>query len=210
MSFNSYGAKKDLVMAFPEFPPYAYFSNGKAKGKCVDLVKTKLGSKYNLIFKSFPWPRVISNLKSGEIDSIGCLSFSAKRKSFSIYSDPIFKINILALKKRGNLVKINTIEDLKKYEGVVVRGDKASEYFSSNSLHQVSSVKSFLQFIILGRATVGILPEEVYNEGLASFSNLEQSQLNSRVLFREDIYLVISKKSIFKNDIKEINNLLNR
>jgi ABC-type amino acid transport substrate-binding protein len=197
-------------MSFPEFPPYASFEDGVAKGKCVEFVKNKLGKKYNLKFKSFPWTRAISSLKSGAIDSIGCLSFSEKRKAFAIFSDPIFKINVLVIKKRGNPLKVNSVSDLKKYEGVVVRGDSSAEYYFANRLHQVATVKSLLKFLLMERATVGVLPEEIFNENIIFFSNLQQSQLTTRTLYSEDVYMVISKKSHFKNEIKEINELLSR
>lgn len=207
---NIFSAKKTITMAFPEFAPYAHFTKGKASGICVDLVRKKIGGSYNLKFVSFPWSRAVSSLKNGEIDAVGCLGFTEERKNFSIYSDPLFSINILLLKKRGNVLKVNTVNDLKKYEGVVVRGDSSSRYFSSSNIHHVSSVKSLIKFILLDRAKLAVLPEEIYNEEMLEFTNHQKGQITTRIIEKQQIYLAISKKSKLKNEIKKINELLSR
>lgn len=118
-----------LVGSELDYPPYALVDeNGKAEGFSVDLIKAvarEVGLK--LEFLVGPWAEVKAKLETGEIDVLPLVAYSAEREKFFDFSRPHIISHAVAFIRKGNR-GIQSLDDLRGKEVIVMRSDSAHEY----------------------------------------------------------------------------------
>ena len=123
-----------------EYPPYNYTENGIVIGIAPDLMEemlkkldTKLTQKD---IKVYPWARgYLMALKEKNTVLFAMTKTSAREKLFKWVGPIIENHNILMAKKEKN-IKINSFEDINKYEVGVVRNDIAEQLLLSNGVYE--------------------------------------------------------------------------
>ncbi|OGR25534.1 MAG: hypothetical protein A2X79_01760 [Desulfuromonadaceae bacterium GWB2_53_15] len=90
----------------PEFKPIEYFDRrGSYQGVAADnlkLLEQKLGVKFSIV-KTRNWDEVLERFKKNEIDLLGAIVATPKRREFMRISEPLFKVP-------GAIIVRNTVE----------------------------------------------------------------------------------------------------
>ena len=68
------------------YPPYYYRQDGKLKGICIEIVN-QIASELNLeiVYKEFPWKRLLTSAKKGHVDAIMPLFKTTDRQKYLHY-----------------------------------------------------------------------------------------------------------------------------
>lgn len=81
-----------LVMSYEQWQPFYYSVDGQIVGLDIDIAREIFSQKnISLNFKPLPFWRSLPSLYSGEIDLVGSMGFTEKRKQHLFYSEPYFR-----------------------------------------------------------------------------------------------------------------------
>ena len=151
LSCNSLFAEK-LTLYTEEFPPFNFTQNEKSIGistQVVEAVMKKAGFEYTII--SLPWARAFKISQSKPNSFIFSISRRPKRENLFKWVGVIAPSthSVFALKNRTE-IKIDKIEDMKKYEIGTSIKDSREEYLISkgfilSSFQRVAGDTAYLQ-----------------------------------------------------------------
>lgn len=92
ISAQSFAQTTSLTMSYEQWQPFYYSSNGKIVGLDIDIAREILDQQnISLAFKQLPFWRSLPSLYSGEIDLVGSMGLTDKRKRYLFYSQPYFR-----------------------------------------------------------------------------------------------------------------------
>jgi len=98
------------------FQPFSYVENGKHKGFSVELLN-KISEISGLTFKvkNGRWSKTLDSFKEQEVDMISDISYTKKRESFSLFTNPYYKIPtyIFGLKNDKNYTDNSSLKGKK-------------------------------------------------------------------------------------------------
>lgn len=131
------GAENDLIVigGSSNFPPYEFIDkDGNPKGYNVEL--TRAVAKVmgmNIAVSLGPWSEIYNALEAEKIDVVQGMFYSEKRDQVFDFTPPhIFMSHVVFT--RGNSVKINSVEDIRGKEIIVMRDGSMHEYAIENQL----------------------------------------------------------------------------
>ncbi|NQT65858.1 MAG: transporter substrate-binding domain-containing protein, partial [FCB group bacterium] len=137
---NIYFTATDTIYAAsePDYPPFCIVNeSGEADGFSVDLFKqTASAMGLTVKFKVDNWNNIKKELAVGEIDALPMVGRSQEREKAYDFTFPYYTMNG-AIFVRAGTTKINTLQDLKNMEILVMKGDNAEEYALRESLSSV-------------------------------------------------------------------------
>ena len=194
--------KSELVIATSTgYPPYYYQTDGRISGICVDVidrVAETLGVK--IVYKQYPWKRMLLSAEKGEVDAIFPLFKTADREKYLDFGDLVlaFEEVIFFVNKNSPLNNRKKIDEVFNFPIGVVDGYSYGEYFDSK--------KDFKKVVTLGdyhlmtmfqhkRFEVGIgnryvVMHNSLQRGIENDISFLEPPLTS-----EPLYLAFSKKS---------------
>jgi len=157
-------AAKELVvgLADEDYPPFYFVKNGKLQGSSLEItqiVAKKLG--YKLIFRRYPWARVLENLKTGKIDLVVHLFKTAERATsvFYVGVPHIFETSGLFVPKGSPIQYTGNLELLKTYKFANIRGySHGKTYDSADYLNKnrVTSEVNLIRMLLAHRVDLGV------------------------------------------------------
>lgn len=109
-------ADDDLTLLTEDFPPLNYIQDGKVVGAAVDIVKAiqqKLND--NSPIKSVPWARGYHILNNNAGTMLFAIARSKEREGQFKWVGPIAKKKYALFAKAGAGIKLNKLEEAKKY-----------------------------------------------------------------------------------------------
>jgi len=120
-----------------EYSPYIISSNGELTGPYIDIVKkslNNLGYEYEIV--GLPWSRMVTAIKTGEIDMALPFFYKSEREEFLYYSKEAIgfsRIDFIGLKSKG-ISFTGDYNSLSDYKIGVVQ-----DYFYSSEFEQLVS-----------------------------------------------------------------------
>ena len=135
LTFTSYA--EELTIITENAPPNSFIENGKLTGRTVEIVQATLkeiGLAGHSI-KIYPWARGYLMLSNKKNIALFATTRSAQREDLFKWAGPIMdnKINLYKLKSRKD-IKVNLLEDIKKYMVGGAIGDVKSQYLEAKGI----------------------------------------------------------------------------
>lgn len=113
-----------LRVAYINYPPFNYPSDGEASGIAVDLVRevcARLGLEP--VFIQLPFARLLYEMRAGEVDCAANVYWSAERSKYLYYVPFSFIQEEMAVYvKKGSGLQVETVDDLVGHAVGAVRG----------------------------------------------------------------------------------------
>lgn len=127
-----------------QFPPYNMTSDGKAfahkaknvSGLCTDIVKQMIQHlPYKTQIKVRNWDYGISKVKQKVNHGLFCTVRSAEREDSFYWVGPLTNINWTLFAKTGSDIKLETLEDARKYRIGGYNGDVMTLFLQENNFN---------------------------------------------------------------------------
>lgn len=129
------GKNKIIVAGEIDYPPYSFLDQkGEPTGFQVELTQAIARTMgMDVEIRLGPWPEVRRALERGDIDVIPGMFYSEERAKIFDFSPP-FAIVSEAIFARKNSPSINSVEDLRGKELIVMRGEAMHDYILQHRL----------------------------------------------------------------------------
>jgi len=215
-----------FTIGIDTWPPFVYFENKKPKGIAIDIFK-KLGKElnYEIKFLKMPWQRSLLELKNGNIDAIGDLSYSKEREKFILYTKyPFYELQTRFYTLKGNKHIISEYSDLYKY--LILAGkdilyfpkfDKDKKIKKEEIISRITKTRTIpkeeimLKMLMHKRVSVIISSNAIMNDLIEKKGY--QNNIVKTNYAPDDIdklFIGISRKSPFIKDIDKINEAMKK
>jgi polar amino acid transport system substrate-binding protein len=188
------------------FPPFAYMRDGMLTGIDVDLVKEaakRIGMAVTI--KTYPWARVMANIKTGFLDGGFAAFKTAEREKYCLYTDILHFEEFYLFVRKGHEFPYSDIRDLYGKTIGIDRGVFVNEEFQQAvnegkiTLQEIDDMSMRnLIFLSIGRidAAIGDLRVMQY---YAKSLGLENTIVPLKPLgTKTGAYLILSKASSLK------------
>jgi polar amino acid transport system substrate-binding protein len=205
-----------ITVATEDNPPYSYSENGKVVGIATEIVEAVLSDlKNDSEIVMYPWARAYSMALTESNVLIFGMDRTPEREGLFKWVGLISssKTVFFSLSGRKDL-KLNHLDDAKKYLIGVIRKDSREQYLSSQGfvqLDNVTSDKQNLRMLMNGRIDLWITDElHGYYEIKKHGYKVEDFTAHMPLIFPEGIYLAFSKNTsdelveIFRESLKNI------
>lgn len=118
-----------LIASEPDYPPYCFIdANGNPDGFSVDLFKAAAeAAGLRVKIKIGIWNQIKTDLAEGRLDALPLVGRTPEREEIFDFTMPYLSLRG-AVFVRKNISDINSLEDLKDKEIVVMKGDNAEEF----------------------------------------------------------------------------------
>ena len=126
---------KIVIASEPNYPPYCIVDEeGNADGFSVDLFRAAaraagLETEINIGV----WSKIMEDLAEGRIDALPLVGRTPEREDLFDFTLPYMSLHGAVFVRRGT-TGINSLEDLKDKEIIVMRGDNAEEFVMRNNI----------------------------------------------------------------------------
>lgn len=195
--------------------PFAFTDeNSNAKrGLAYELI-TEIGQKLDIPIMiqvdSYPWKRVLAQLKKGDIDAVTGIFWTEKRAEEYVFSEPIVGVENVIFVKKGQEFEFNTFDDLiGKTAGNVLGGAFGGgfdEFLEDKlSITRVGSHHQYFNMLMLGR--IDYIPL-TYKSGIRIAKKLgieNDIAVLPKPLSKTAIRIAFSKASTCKNLLPKVN-----
>lgn len=208
---NTSKANEEIVIPTDSWPPFRIVTDNSYEGIDFDLLN-EIEKKTNLklIYKRYPWSRSLIYMKNGSVDLMSGLAKRAEREEYIQYTSPsYYTCSTVFYVQKGLGDTIKTYDDLKKYLiGYVSNSAYFAPFDSDTSLKKraVTTESQLIKMLAAGRLKVMIGTDCQVDYDIAKLGFNGQFE---KALYKPhnevNLYIGISKKSPFINDIEKIN-----
>lgn len=135
-----------LIASEPDYPPFCMIDDdGKAVGFAVDLFYVAAESAgMHVKAKVGVWNKIKHDLAEGEIDALPLVGRTSEREKYFDFTMPYLSLHGAVFVRESSNMDINSIEDLKSKEIVVMEGDNAEEFVRrENVSDKIFTVNTF-------------------------------------------------------------------
>ena len=201
----------EIIVGTDSWPPFRIHSDKSLDGLDFDLweeIERRLNIK--IIFRKYPWSRILHNLKSGELDAMSGLAKRKERELYMTYTTPsYFTCSTVFYMKKGEGHLVQKYEDLYKYPIAYVANSAYFNKFDNDSALNKHAIPSEIQLIkMLGKGRVKVIIgtdcQADYQIAKLGFSN-EFEKAMFKPDNNVDLYIAISKKSHFIKELNRVN-----
>lgn len=211
-------AQKTVTLATDPFPPF--HSPEKADyGFFAEIVKEAFAIEdYQLNIEFVPWSRAMELGKSGDYDGIlGALYSDDRTKSF-LYSNPVFKYNLVLYTRKELATSKEEFKKLNKLKFGKVKNyyyPVNEEDLKNYSIIETNSIENNLNALINKRIDFIVECENVIDDLLNNKFEKYTDKINKIEVFEQkDFYILFSKQmkdsekvsEDFNNGLKKIRN----
>lgn len=208
---NTAKAQEELIIATDSWPPFRIHKEDSYEGIDFDLwneVAKRLDVK--ITFKRYPWSRSLINMKNGTVDAMSGLAKREERALYIDYTTPsYYTCSTVFYTQKGLGETIQTYDDLKKHLiGYVSNSAYFQPFDSDTNLKKraVTTEAQLLKMLAAGRLKVMIGTDCQVDYDIAQLGLTHKFE---KAIFRPnndvDLYVGISKKSTYSQDISKIN-----
>jgi polar amino acid transport system substrate-binding protein len=189
------------------FPPFAYMRDGTLTGIDIDVVnEAARRMEMAVTIKTYPWARVMANVKTGFLDGGFAAFKTVEREQFCLYTDILHFEEFYLFARKGHEFPYSDVRDLYGKTIGIDRGVFVSEEFEEAVNEGKITVQEVddmtmrnITFLSIGRidAAIGELGVMLY---YAKSLGLEDTIVPLQPLGpKTGAYLVLSKASSLKN-----------
>lgn len=205
-----------IIIATHIEPPLVYIKDGVFAGPNVEVAKVLMdaaGKKATFIY--CPFARCLTMTKDGKADMMIAINKTMEREKYLDYLAQPFSSKITPVRfyvKQGSILKIDNYEDLQGLNIGVLRGATYFPRFDNdNQLNKVdiTTHKQLIEMLLKNRIDTFLgrelsiksrVDEDVYNTELVVTPYIYNKT--------NDSYIVVSKKSAAKIDVKQLSKIL--
>jgi polar amino acid transport system substrate-binding protein len=198
------------------WPPFRMIENKTYSGIDFDVwreVAKRLNLKLNFI--EFPWPRSLLNMKEGCVDGMSGLAKRPEREEYMYYTNPTYyTCTTVFYVLKGNSSLIQKYEDLYKYQiGFVIDSAYFDKFDKDLKIRKHSLVKEIQLFKMLEYkrfdAFIGTDCQAEYEITQEGYKDVFE-KANYKPGNDVHLYIAISKKSIFANELPKFNETIRK
>jgi len=205
------------------FQPFSYVENGKHKGFSVELLN-KVSEISGLTFKvkNARWSKTLDSFKEQEVDMISDISYTKKRESFSLFTNPYYKIPtyIFGLKNDKNYTdnsslkgkKVGITKNIFYKDELVKLGIKIVEFSTSEDKAKAlvtGQIDYFLSSYSTG--TKAIKTQSLVDvKAIDEYIDIKKEDLRFAVNKNKPLLRSVLKKSLKQIENKYFSNLANK
>ncbi|MFQ2311817.1 substrate-binding periplasmic protein [Aeromonas dhakensis] len=217
LSTISFFCQAMIMIGVGEWSPYVNNEHTGLADKRVSCLLNSAGIEYE--YKFYPWSRVYRLIASKQLDISYPWSRNEERNHQVLFSDAILFDREVLVYQSNKGIKINSLNDLKKYRVGALNGFSHVEYLEKNNITPAAKVKTeeqLLGMLYSGRVEVipiniSILERIIPNLTEVQIQNLEISSINfivntMHIIAKKDDagHILIDKinKEISKNKCK--------
>jgi polar amino acid transport system substrate-binding protein len=147
-----------LIYMCEDIPPSNYMEDGKLKGVSIEILKLIWQNMEcpEQPIKVVPWARGYKEALSVKNTVLFSMSRNKERESLFKWVGPIFTVKSVLLKLRKNDIRINNINDAKKYRIGTIKDDVLDDFlmkkgFDRSKVEAISGLKQNFDKLINGR-----------------------------------------------------------
>ena len=159
-----------LILYTEQYPPFNFESNGKLQGISVDLmvkILEKAGSKLNrnnIVLQ--PWARSYAQVQNEENVGLFAMTRSKEREKLFKWVGPIAPQTLALTALKSKHIKINSLDDIKKYSVGVIRDDISEQVLlkdgiPKSNLQEVAETIQNIRKLNMGRIDLWAYGAEV-------------------------------------------------
>ena len=137
----------DLLYMTENYKPYNYVENNQLKGISVDLLKLMwkdMGYSEQKI-NVFPWSRGYKFLQTKTNSVLFGTARTEERENLFKWVCPITSNKYVLISKKESKIKINTLDDARKYIIGSIRDDIAEQFLLNYNFNKIKSVNNIIQ-----------------------------------------------------------------
>lgn len=181
------------------YPPYYYEEDGILTGFCVELVNG-VASQMNLevVYKSYPWRRLLVNARRGRVDAIMPLFRTEEREEFLDFDGLgiAYEINHLFTKKASTIEYQGDLSAIKQYRiGVVLDYSYGTAFDQFEGFQKVATLNDshMIKMFAQGRFDIGVGNRYVTQYYAARQNLADQIRYLAPPLTKELLYIGFTK-----------------
>jgi len=208
ISFLSFGAnaqeRRVMKVGFEDFPPSAFFINGKATGVDVELIAATMKEVgIEVHFSMYPWNRCLAMLDGKELDAVIPMVYSKERdERYSLGTSLRTRGNVIVFSKRVTK-DISTINDLSGMtvglgQGYVISKefDEATNFRKDLLTTQENVYETLLKKVVTGRNDAAVIDISVASRIIKKLK-IENEVTVSQLQYPKATHVGFAKKSPF-------------
>lgn len=193
-------AGKNLVVGVSlGYPPYYYENEGTLDGICIEIIESISSSLgITVVFRSFPWKRLLLSAEKGEVDAIMPLFRTKEREQYLDFHDLILAYEEVGLfvARESSLTFQGDFDRIAAQSIGVVDGYSYGEEFDKKKgLEKLPTQSDFhlLQMFSHKRFPIGVGNRHVISYNAEKLGIAGQIKFLTPPLSREPLYLGFSK-----------------
>jgi len=200
-------APQQLMLVTEHFPPFQFVSQSEhVDGFATKLIEAALKlTPYQYQVKIYPWSRSFFLAQNKENTCIFLMSRDKAREKQFQWVAPILSTNdyFIALSSRDD-IKINNIEDVKKYKVAVLKGDRTYYnllklgFIENKNLYVINDSTSMLKVLTKRKQIDFILSDIIDVKYRAMFNNMDYGLFKAYFKLNKtpvDLYFACSLKT---------------
>lgn len=214
--------EKKIRMGWEDWNPYQYVNKkGTLTGLDIELVQAiveNMGCQID--FKEMPWKRHLLAIEKGRMDLAAGASITPERQKYANFSNPYRTESTVLYVHKGESgkYKLKTLQDIvtQKFSLGVTRGYYYGEEYTKwvknkefkNQIQEVHN-DSFNYYKLQKKRIDGFLADPIAaTAGLKGEDLLGMVEIHPMKVYSDNIYVMMSKKSVSKQFIKDFNKSL--
>lgn len=158
ISFGVWAERPLLKLVAPDYSPY-YGPDLSGKGFVSQLVTEVMQQAgYDVSIQFLPWKRAVEHVKLGDADGLYTVWFREDRKTWAVFSKPLYYDEIVFLKKRKLIIDYNGLDDLTPFLISDVLGYMYPESYQNAALKKKNSMndQEAIKRMVLGGADLAL------------------------------------------------------
>ena len=198
ISLPSIAEVKSISLTANEWPPYTSDAI-EGGGLVIELVTAAFAEEgISTHYQIMPWARAIASVEALEVDAVGAWDSQDRRKKFW-FSDRLMINKMMLLKRKEKQIHWQTLDDLKRYTFVLVRGavsladiDNSTEFKKT----YVTGEETAMSLVVKGRADLTLR-----DQGMAEYLIKQKPELFAgkvsfvgQALGQNPLHLVVSRQ----------------
>jgi hypothetical protein len=209
VSLQNYAVEKVKIAVQPDYVPYLRMLNDVPTRLCGDKAASKLKSaQFEFEYSQLPFPRALKEIENGNSDAIMMVLKNPKRESFILYPNRFLCQESLAVFSLNDTQDIKSLAELTGMHVGFIRG--FSNGYTIDHLDGVLRLevtdKAALVGVLMNKRVSFIVGSDLVIEHHLNEKRLSNLVKKQPVKITDDfkLYIGISKKSRFKNEILEM------
>jgi len=176
LALSEESATNKILFMTEIYPPANYIENGELKGASVDILKL-IWQEMNVNEQEIivlPWARAYENILSHKNYALFSMSRSKSREKLFKWVGPIFVSTHVLVGLSRNQLKINNIDDAKKYRiGALINDISETALldlgFPRENIESLTDISANIQKLMNGRLDLLCQSEESYRDLAGKF-----------------------------------------
>ncbi len=181
------------------YPPYYFVEDGKLKGICVEVVNQTahlLGMQ--VVYKQYPWKRLLKYGKSGKVDAIMPLFKTAAREQFLVFPDIEITLeeNSFFTRKGSGIKFTGALRDLAGHPiGIVVDYSYGKAVDTADYLKKIVTKNdlNLMQMFKFKRFAIGLGNRQVVRYFARKTGGIEDLVFLEPPITKAPLYIAFSK-----------------